>query len=166
MRRLNGVCASSKLNDHESRQFETLINQDQKDFSRIAQALKRSRSDCLAHYYKWKASNRNYGQMKKKWKHMYCSVCGDGGDLIICDGCNSNFHLECATPPLSAVPDGDWFCHCCRHTKRRVLSPLSPICTGKKSFSPTGKSNAGDHKSDSKGFSEKMTSGVRVLRLR
>jgi hypothetical protein len=65
MRRLNGVCASSKLNDHESRQFETLINQDQKDFSRIAQALKRSRSDCLAHYYKWKSSNRNYGQMKK-----------------------------------------------------------------------------------------------------
>ena len=56
-----------------------------------------------------------------------CVVCGkDDGDPLECDKvrfsfilplsshhhpqCDSPCHLKCLTPPLDAVPDGEWFC--------------------------------------------------------
>ncbi|KAJ4839010.1 hypothetical protein Tsubulata_031125 [Turnera subulata] len=41
-----------------------------------------------------------------------CSVCRDGGDLILCDRCPSSFHKDCLR--LETVPDGEWFCPPCR----------------------------------------------------
>mmetsp|Transcript_24766 Transcript_24766/g.47503 ORF Transcript_24766/g.47503 Transcript_24766/m.47503 type:complete len:567 (-) Transcript_24766:37-1737(-) len=47
-----------------------------------------------------------------------CMVCGrtDGEeDMLLCDGggCNLACHMSCCTPPLTEVPDGQWFCaHC------------------------------------------------------
>lgn len=37
--------------------------------------------------------------------------------LILCDGCDSPYHLACLTPPLIQVPTGDWFCTICEHDK-------------------------------------------------
>ncbi|KAK7311379.1 hypothetical protein RJT34_09488 [Clitoria ternatea] len=47
-----------------------------------------------------------------------CSVCKDGGDIVLCDGCPSSFHLGCVG--LDHAPDDDWFrpsC-CCRVCER------------------------------------------------
>ncbi|KAL6657289.1 hypothetical protein ACP70R_005069 [Stipagrostis hirtigluma subsp. patula] len=41
-----------------------------------------------------------------------CSICNDGGELVLCDHCPSTFHHDCLG--LDAVPDGDWFCPSCR----------------------------------------------------
>ncbi|XP_020243649.1 uncharacterized protein LOC109821903, partial [Asparagus officinalis] len=41
-----------------------------------------------------------------------CSICHDGGDLILCDHCPSSFHLGCVS--LESVPGGKWFCPSCR----------------------------------------------------
>ncbi|KAM9807639.1 uncharacterized protein phrf1 [Neosynchiropus ocellatus] len=45
-----------------------------------------------------------------------CEVCG-GSDredrLLLCDGCDSGYHMECLTPPLDAVPIEEWFCPEC-----------------------------------------------------
>lgn len=41
-----------------------------------------------------------------------CGVCGDGGELILCDHCPSTFHADCIG--LEVIPEGDWFCpRCC-----------------------------------------------------
>ncbi|NWV94738.1 AIRE regulator, partial [Machaerirhynchus nigripectus] len=42
-----------------------------------------------------------------------CAACGDGGELICCDGCPRAFHLACLVPPLPHVPSGTWQCGSC-----------------------------------------------------
>ncbi|NWX21255.1 AIRE regulator, partial [Aegotheles bennettii] len=42
-----------------------------------------------------------------------CAACGDGGELICCDGCPRAFHLACLVPPLPRVPSGTWRCGSC-----------------------------------------------------
>ncbi|XP_014799729.1 PREDICTED: autoimmune regulator [Calidris pugnax] len=42
-----------------------------------------------------------------------CAACGDGGELICCDGCPRAFHLACLVPPLPRVPSGMWRCSSC-----------------------------------------------------
>jgi hypothetical protein len=40
-----------------------------------------------------------------------CMVCGEGGSLVMCDGCTNAAHVACVG--LDHVPAGDWFCsHC------------------------------------------------------
>ncbi|KAM7396487.1 hypothetical protein PAMP_019523 [Pampus punctatissimus] len=50
-----------------------------------------------------------------------CEVCG-GSDredrLLLCDGCDSGYHMECLTPPLDAVPVEEWFCPECEANNR------------------------------------------------
>ncbi|XP_073297984.1 uncharacterized protein [Primulina huaijiensis] len=40
-----------------------------------------------------------------------CAVCGDGGKLIICNGCPRAFHTACLG--LQSLPGDDWHCNFC-----------------------------------------------------
>lgn len=45
-----------------------------------------------------------------------CEVChqADREDvMLLCDGCNHGFHMDCLTPPLTEVPEGFWYCDNC-----------------------------------------------------
>jgi PHD-finger len=42
-----------------------------------------------------------------------CLICGNDDDhnnLMLCEGCNDEYHTYCLDPPLPAVPADDWFC--------------------------------------------------------
>nr|XP_046250867.1 PHD and RING finger domain-containing protein 1 [Scatophagus argus]XP_046250868.1 PHD and RING finger domain-containing protein 1 [Scatophagus argus]XP_046250869.1 PHD and RING finger domain-containing protein 1 [Scatophagus argus]XP_046250870.1 PHD and RING finger domain-containing protein 1 [Scatophagus argus]XP_046250871.1 PHD and RING finger domain-containing protein 1 [Scatophagus argus]XP_046250872.1 PHD and RING finger domain-containing protein 1 [Scatophagus argus] len=50
-----------------------------------------------------------------------CEVCGgtDREDrLLLCDGCDAGYHMECLTPPLDSVPVEEWFCPECDANNR------------------------------------------------
>ena len=47
---------------------------------------------------------------------MPCEVCGMPDEehiMLLCDGCNSGWHIYCLEPPLEDVPDGEWLCPRC-----------------------------------------------------
>ncbi|KAM3919327.1 PHD and RING finger domain-containing protein 1 isoform 2-T2 [Leptodactylus fuscus] len=50
-----------------------------------------------------------------------CEICGrsDREDrLLLCDGCDAGYHMECLTPPLNAIPVDEWFCPECAATNQ------------------------------------------------
>ena len=57
-----------------------------------------------------------------------CSTCGspDYPDtMLICEGCQEGYHLDCLEPPLDTIPEGHWYCLSCdalgeRHDLPRV----------------------------------------------
>ena len=58
-----------------------------------------------------------------------CAICGEGGNLIICDGCESEWHLKCTKPMLKRVPEGRWECDVCIDRKfiasrKRILKNI------------------------------------------
>ena len=45
-----------------------------------------------------------------------CLACGqddDHANLLLCEGCNDEYHTYCLDPPLRSVPMGDWYCPKC-----------------------------------------------------
>lgn len=52
----------------------------------------------------------------------FCQVCGlsDREErMLLCDGCDLGYHLECLDPPLVEVPVDEWYCPECPHTPPR-----------------------------------------------
>lgn len=37
----------------------------------------------------------------------------DRGRLLLCDGCDDEYHMYCLEPPVLQLPEGDWFCPIC-----------------------------------------------------
>lgn len=35
--------------------------------------------------------------------------------ILLCDECNAGWHTTCLNPPLTSIPQGDWFCPNCQH---------------------------------------------------
>merc|ERR1712166_59676 len=79
-----------------------------------------------------------------------CSVCFDGGDLLICDGCEQNFHLRCAVPPLKTIPADDWFCASCRRASPSGATPSAATLPKTEQVRQTMKKKAKREKTASK----------------
>ena len=42
-----------------------------------------------------------------------CEVCrctDSTNTMLLCDGCNLGYHMECLLPPMLEVPMGEWYC--------------------------------------------------------
>ncbi|XP_039600411.1 PHD and RING finger domain-containing protein 1 isoform X2 [Polypterus senegalus] len=60
--------------------------------------------------------NREPAEDQFEEDQTICEVCGrsDREDrLLLCDGCDDGYHMECLNPPLDAVPVEEWFCPEC-----------------------------------------------------
>ncbi|RVE72195.1 hypothetical protein OJAV_G00059300 [Oryzias javanicus] len=62
-----------------------------------------------------------------------CEVCG-GSDredrLLLCDGCDAGYHMECLTPPLDSVPVEEWFCPECEANNQSSRSSAEDLSDG------------------------------------
>ena len=48
-----------------------------------------------------------------------CVICkkgdtSEGDDILFCDGCDHSYHQQCLTPPITSIPEGDWYCKNCK----------------------------------------------------
>lgn len=62
-------------------------------------------------------------------KNLPCEVCRSpaGFDtMLVCDRCFRGRHLECCSPKLSTVPEGDWYCPDCVAWSARTGGALVP----------------------------------------
>lgn len=49
----------------------------------------------------------------------FCEICGNSDRedrMLLCDGCDLGYHMECLDPPLSHVPLDNWYCSECDHS--------------------------------------------------
>jgi len=46
-------------------------------------------------------------------------------EMLLCDGCDSEFHLQCLNPPLDEVPSSDWFCDDCNDDREYIYDHTS-----------------------------------------
>ncbi|KAG7394919.1 hypothetical protein PHYBOEH_004476 [Phytophthora boehmeriae] len=52
-----------------------------------------------------------------------CCVCGSNDhsdELLLCDRCDGEIHMQCSTPKISELPDGEWFCGYCQARKQFI----------------------------------------------
>ena len=63
------------------------------------------------------------------WQEWPCDGCGRADredEMVLCDACDAGWHLDCLSPALAAVPDGDWLCPECAVANRvAVMSGAS-----------------------------------------
>jgi PHD-finger len=119
--------------DEQKAQFRTEIFLARKNFRTVARAMKVDVGSCLEYYYSTYKGTDDYlllktvrnaeedGELDEDGRYGpdLCGICGDGGDLLICDACDGEFHMECMRPALASVPAGRWFCDEC--TDKRYI---------------------------------------------
>jgi len=57
----------------------------------------------------------------------FCEIChqSDREDrMLLCDGCDRGYHLECLTPPMTTVPIEEWFCPDCTRPRTTPVEIL------------------------------------------
>ena len=50
---------------------------------------------------------------------MVCHTATNLSEILLCDGCDEEYHMYCLDPPLDAVPEDDWFCPNCADNRKQ-----------------------------------------------
>lgn len=116
----------------KKKQFSKEIYNNRKNLAEVCSVMGIDMKTCLIYYYREFKSSTDYRLMKtiadderyEKTANFetnldVCAICDDGGELVICDECEGEYHLKCMRPPLKAVPEGRWECDEC--VDRKVL---------------------------------------------
>nr|XP_015840552.1 PREDICTED: E3 ubiquitin-protein ligase UHRF1 isoform X2 [Tribolium castaneum] len=77
----------------------------------------------------------------KNCKDCGCHICSkkeNAGTLIMCDECDSAFHLTCLKPPLPAVPPDEWYCPECKNDDSEIVKAGEKLKTSLKKMKKPG----------------------------
>lgn len=110
----------------QTERFHSEIFRNRKNFKELCKSMEKEMQSIICYYLgKYKTSD-DYRLLKtvcaeeriekaESAAHEVdeCAACGDGGSLLICDGCESEWHMGCTKPALKAVPVGSWLCDMC-----------------------------------------------------
>lgn len=78
-----------------------------------------------------------------------CGKCGGFADeesVLLCDGCDAEYHLFCLEPPLYEVPKGEWFCPACvikRRKEARLAAEAAEGIDGRDATLPSASGSSG-----------------------
>jgi hypothetical protein len=93
---------------------------------------------------------------KKRRAQTACLVCKLNerpSEILLCDrvGCTTECHYDCVEPPLSAVPEGSWFCAACKPLVKQALLEESSLSVRQGSEL---KNDSEEHKAEDDAVSE------------
>lgn len=111
----------------EKDKFHTEIFKLRKDIRSVSRSMNKSMKSCLTYYLGTFKKSDDYRLLKTvvveeriektaaSAIHGFdaCAICGDGGSLLICDGCEGEYHMGCLRPALKSIPEGNWECDQC-----------------------------------------------------
>lgn len=79
--------------------------------------LRHEYEDKIASYALFLNSSEQYfPDTKENEDNDNCMICDDNSrptETLLCDNCDSSFHMSCLNPPMTEVPLGEWFCEKC-----------------------------------------------------
>lgn len=70
---------------------------------------------------------RCYDKPNVKCLQCGCKICGGKNDpdhIILCDECEDEYHIGCLKPPLSKVPEDDWYCPNCKNDENEIVKVI------------------------------------------
>lgn len=145
-------CDGSDWTDEEKEKFHLEIFRLRKDMTAVSEAVGKDLKTCMTYYLSTYKQSNDYRRLKAicaserlekalMGAHGFdeCAVCGDGGSLIICDGCEGEYHMGCLNPKLKEVPEGYWECDEC--VDERLLKAREYIITNSNLYEPHDKNS-------------------------
>ncbi|XP_054280834.1 E3 ubiquitin-protein ligase UHRF1-like [Macrosteles quadrilineatus] len=82
---------------------------------------------------------------RRNCKECGCCVCGlktDESKQILCDECDSAYHIWCLKPPLEAIPDtNEWYCSNCKNDENEIVGAGGKLKESKKKAKMASKQN-------------------------
>lgn len=116
----------SDWTEAEKVKFASEIFRLRKDLRTLCKIVGKETKNCLAYYLGTYKLTDDYRVLKAVCAQERtdraaatvhgvdaCAICGEGGSLLICDGCEGEYHMKCTRPPLQTVPEGHWECDEC-----------------------------------------------------
>jgi hypothetical protein len=125
---LDKICPTDGSNwtAEERELFRKEIFRKRKDFKALCSVMNKDMGAILSYYLGTYKKSDEYRLLKtvlieekidKAQSSIHhidqCAICEDGGSLLICDGCESEWHMTCTRPVLKTVPEGRWECDLC-----------------------------------------------------
>ncbi|GAB4856855.1 hypothetical protein Ancab_040504 [Ancistrocladus abbreviatus] len=74
---------------------------------------------------------------KEEGHDQICEQCKSGlhGEvMLLCDRCNKGWHIHCLSPPLEAIPPGNWYCFECLNSDKDSFGFVPGKCISLETF--------------------------------